>query len=132
MEIWKEVYKGIIPKGYYNVKITNSEKTGLVVELEGEKSIVIIDFGYSRAMRMFDEGIVQNGVYSNDELKKYKDNKFENIIYKVENGEFNQEVSKMSFGFTDMIDVKHYILITQNFNIDIITDWEPKLEVRAK
>ena len=78
---------------------------------------------------MLDEGIVQNGVYSDDELKKYKGNKFENVIYKVEDGEFNHQVSKMSYGFTDMIDVKHYVLITQNFNIDIITDWEPKLKV---
>ena len=100
----------------------------MIIELEGDKKI-IIDFGCARAMRMLDEGIVQNGVYSDDELKKYKGNKFENVIYKVEDGEFNHQVSKMSYGFTDMIDVKHYVLITQNFNIDIITDWEPKLKV---
>ena len=44
MEIWKEVYKGIIPKSYYDVKVTNSEETGLIVELESEKNIVIMDW----------------------------------------------------------------------------------------
>jgi len=129
MEIWKEVYKGMIPKDCYSINVTNSDEKGLIINLEGEKNKILINFGDIRAIRMFDEGIVQNGIYSDSEIQKYKKNRFENVIYEVEGGEFKQKVSEISLGFTDIINVKHYILVTQNFNIDIITDWEPKLEV---
>ncbi len=79
MEMWKEAYKGMIPKDDYNVWITQSEENGLHIELK--------------------------------------------------NGEFGKEIQNMSAGFSDSSDIKHYVLITPNFNIDIVTDWKPKIKV---
>lgn len=129
MEIWKEIYKGNIPKDDYEVQLMNSDEKGLLVNLKGKKYHISIDFGYVRAIRMLEEGIVQEGVYSDDEIEKYKEHNFENVIYELEDGEFGKEIQTMSAGFIEISDVRHYVLITQNFNIDIITEWEPEFKV---
>ena len=88
MEKWKEIYKGNIPKDNYKVQVTNSEESGLIIELKGIKYQVTIKFGVVQAIRILDEGIVQDGVYSNKEIEQYRENHFENIIYKLTDGEF--------------------------------------------
>ena len=35
----------------------------------------------------------------------------------------------MSSGFIDMVSIRHYVIITDNFNIDIVTEWEPALKI---
>ena len=76
MEIWKEVYKGMIPKDTYKTWITNSEERGLDIELWGSAYHVTIKFGNVSAIRILDEGIVQEGVYPDEEISKYKKNNF--------------------------------------------------------
>ncbi|MCI9079896.1 MAG: hypothetical protein HFH68_13435 [Lachnospiraceae bacterium] len=129
MEIWKEVYKGIIPEDVYKTWITNSEEGGLDIELRGNTYHVIIKFGHASAIRILDEGIVQEGVYSDEEISKYKNDNFMNYIYELKDGEFGKELEKISAGFLDTEDIRHYVIITDNYNIDIITEWEPDLKV---
>lgn len=130
MEIWNEVYKGIIPKDTYKVYATNSEENGLAIMLKGVQYQVTMKFGAVQAIRMLDEGIVQSGVYSDDEIEKYKKSNFENIIYELTDGEFERSIQKISEGIIDLLETKHYAIITQNYNIDIIAEWEPELDVR--
>ena len=40
-------------------------------------------FGEVKAVRMIDEGIVQTDIYSENEVQKYKKEKFKNMIYEV-------------------------------------------------
>lgn len=127
MEKWIEVYKGMIPNDNYKVWLTNSEEKGLDIELRGNNNCVKLKFGFVQAVRMLDEGIVQDGVYLESELDKYRENFFENVIYELQEGEFKEEIQKMSAGYMDAVEIKHYLLITGNFNIDIITEWEPEL-----
>lgn len=129
MERWKEVFVGVIPQGIYQTKITNGEDKGLILELKSNNSHVILDFGIVQALRMFDEGIVQNGLYLDSEIERFKKNGFKNIIYQVEEGEFAKQIQEICDGFWEALDVKHYVVITQNYNIDIITEWEPKIHV---
>ena len=79
--------------------------------------------------RVLDEGIVQEGVYLDEAVNVYKENSFKSIIYEVDEGEFKKEIIKISLGFVNEFDAKHYIIITKNFNIDIITDLEPEVIV---
>lgn len=44
-------------------------------------------------------------------------------------GEFEKTIRKMSAGIIDLLETRHYVIITRNYNIDIITDWEPELDV---
>ena len=129
MERWKEVFAGIIPKAVYQMQLINGEKQGLTIELSSGHTCVRISFGAVLAVRMLDEGIVQSGIYSDSEIQKYKRNDFQNIIYEVQGGEFAEQINKSSDGYGEVLKLRHYVVITQNYNVDIVTEWEPKIEV---
>ena len=129
MEKWKEVFVGTIPKAVYQVQLINGEKQGLIIKLLSSRTCVMINFGMIRAVRMLDEGIVQSNLYSENEIQKYKDNDFRNIIYEVQDGEFSEQINQIADGYGAALNFKHYVVITQNYNIDIITEWKPTIEI---
>ena len=129
MEIWKEVFVGTIPKAAYQVQLINGEKQGLTIELLSSQTCVMINFGMVQAVRMLDEGIVQSNLYPENEIQKYKDNDFQNIIYEVQDGEFSEQINQISDGYGEVLNLKHYVVITQNYNIDIVTEWAPTIEI---
>lgn len=129
MEKWREVFAGKIPQDNYQIQIVNGEKQGLIIELYSSHLCIIIKFGMVQAMRMLDEGIVQNNLYSENEVKRYKDNNFRNVIYEIQEGEFGNQISEISNGYAECLELKHYIVITQNYNIDIVTEREPIIEI---
>ena len=129
MEKWKEVFVGRIPKAVYQVQLINGEKQGLIIKLSSSQNCVMIDFGMIRAVRMLDEGIVQSNLYSENEIQKYKDNGFQNIIYEIQDGEFSEQINRISDGYGAALNLKHYVIITQNYNIDIITEGKPTIEI---
>ena len=120
---------GIIPKAVYQVQLINGEKQGLTIKLSSSQTCVMINFGMVQAVRMLDEGIVQSNLYSENEIRKYKDNDFQNIIYEVQDGEFSEQINQISDGYGEALNLKHYVVITQNYNIDIVTEWEPTIEI---
>ena len=132
MEKWIEIFKGRVPKDTYQTQVINGEKHGLIIRLLGNKHIVEIRFGIVLAIRMLDEGIVQNGIYTNEQLEKFKDHNFQNVIYEIHDGEFLKKISEISMKIVDAVDCRHYVLITENYNIDIIAQYEPAIEVRKK
>lgn len=129
METWKEVFVGIIPQGDYQTQITNGEDKGLILELKGNNSHIILNFGVVQAVRMLDEGIVQKQLYSDNVVEEFKREGFKNIIYEVTGGEFMKQIQNIADGYWEALYVKHYVVITQNYNIDIITEWEPEINV---
>ena len=129
MERWREVFIGEIPKGVYQMQMVNGEKQGLTIELSSANVCVMLKFGMVQAVRMLDEGIVQNDLYSDAAVKEYKDNNFTNVIYEVQQGEFAKQISKISGEYGKILRLKHYVVITQNYNLDIVTEWEPTIEV---
>ena len=129
MEKWQEVFIGKIPKAFYQIQLTNGENQGLTIELSSKQVRVMIKFGVVQAVRMLDEGIVQGILYPDNEIKKYKDNGFQNVIYEVREGEFGKQVTDISNGYKEFLNLKHYVVITQNYNVDIVTEWEPTIEI---
>lgn len=129
MEKWKEVFSGVIPQGNYQTLITCGEDKGLTLELKSSNSHVTLNFGAILAVRMLDEGIVQNGVYSDSEIEKFKKDGFKNVIYEVDGGEFEDQIQTISDGYLENVELKHYVVITENYNIDIITEWEPEINI---
>ena len=118
MEKWKEI--GLIPTGQYETKVIFGEENGLKIELFNEKHRVFLEFGYIYSFRVLEEVIVQSGIYDDEVIKKFKENNFSSVIYKVEQGIYREQVNKISLGFIDMVEHEHYVIITQNYNIDII------------
>ncbi len=96
MEKWREVVTDKISKAVYQVQLRNGEKQGLMIELSSDQMRVTIKFGMVQAVRMLDEGIVQSNLYSDNEIKKYKDNHFQNVIYEVQEGEFGKQINEIS------------------------------------
>lgn len=129
MENWNEIFAGIIPQDNYQTQITNGEDKGLVLELKSNNNHVILNFGVVQAIRMLDEGIVQKELYSYNELEKFKKDGFKNVIYEVTGGEFAKQIQNISDGYLETLNAKHYVVITQNYNIDIITEWEPEINI---
>lgn len=76
MENWNEVFIGKIPKDVCSVRVMNGEENGLQIEFVNKNGIITIFFGAVLALRMFDEGIVQKGIYAESEIKKYKEKNF--------------------------------------------------------
>ena len=126
---WQEVFSGKIPKAIYQIQLINGEQYGLTIELLSNQAHIMIKFGMVQAVRMLDEGIVQSNLYSGNEIKRYKDNSFQNVIYEVQGGEFGNQVNDISNGYAEVLKLKHYVVITQNYNIDIVTEWEPTIEI---
>ena len=132
MERWKEVFVGKIPKAIYQMQLINGEKQGLTIELLSNHTCVKLQFGVVLAVRMLDEGIVQNNIYCDNEIQKFKDTNFQNVIYEVQDGELAKQIAQISEGYEEVLDLKHYVLITQNYNVDIITEWEPTLVIKEE
>jgi len=132
METWKALFAGRIPKDFYEVQLTNGEENGLQIELESKSYCIRLYFGVVQAVRMLDEGIVQEGVYDDAMIEKYKPDAFCNVIYEVQDGEFLGQIHKMSGEYGAVFDFKHYLVITSNYVIDIVSQWEPTIEVKRR
>ena len=130
MEKWEEYFKGIIPKATYETSISFGEKNGLILNLINKNDVITIEFGSVISFRVLDEGYVQTDIYSLTEVEKYKRDKFANVIYKVNGGKYAKDVKKIADGYLDNSDYNHFIVITQNYNIDIITDFLPEIHLK--
>ncbi|WP_291584037.1 hypothetical protein [Clostridium sp. UBA6640] len=132
MERWEEIYKNTIPVGKYKTLVKNGEEVGLIIKLEDNEYIVNIDFGIVSAFRMLDEGIALKGIFDENEILKYKKNNFSNTIYKIQDGEFGKFIKRSSNELYDYLDLEHYVIITMNYIIEVISEWEPSIEISKK
>ncbi len=63
---------------------------------------VMIKFAMVQVVWMPDEGIVHSNHYSDNEI---------------------------SNGYGEVLNLRHYVVINQNYNIDIVSEWEPTIEI---
>lgn len=132
MERWEEIFKGVIPAGNYQTKVENGEENGLLISLESDKYICSIECGIVSAFRMLDEGLIMDELFNDDEVLKYKNTNFSNTIYKIENGEFREFVEKINKSVNEYLELTHYLIITMNYVIEVMSQWEPNINVYKK
>ena len=132
MEKWEEIIEKTIPSGKYQALVKNGEESGLIIELESNQHEVIITFGVVVALRMLDEGIVLTGIFDEHAIQKYKNDNFSKVIYKVQNGEFGNFMQQISDELFEYLELKHFIIITMNYVIEVISKYEPNIEVIKK
>jgi hypothetical protein len=132
MERWREIYKNTIPAGQYWTLIRNGEEAGLLIKLESSENTVNINFGVVSAFRMLNEGIVLDGIFDENEISKYKRNNFSNTIYEILDGEFGNFIKKASNELYDYLGLTHYVIITINYVIEVVSGWEPSIEVSRR
>ena len=81
---------------------------------------------------MIDEGIVQTDIYYRKmKCKNTRRKNLKNMIYEVVGGQFKDEIKSIADGYLDVMDVKHYVIVTMNYNIDIISEGEPEIEIKS-
>ncbi len=109
--------------------LQNGEKEGLVITLLAPEYNVIINFGVVSAVRMLDEGIVLNGLFNEEQTREFRNFGFDNTIYQVISGEFENFARKISGELYDYLNLKHYVVISLNFIVEIITEWKPNISI---
>jgi hypothetical protein len=127
-----EIFKNKIPTGKYQTSAKNGEESGLLIDLESNDYLVKIDFGVVSAFRMLDEGIVLGEIFGEKETATHAEDNFSNTIYQVQNGEFSNFIKMTSNELYDYLNLKHYVILTMNYVIEVISKWEPSIEVNKK
>lgn len=129
LELWEKVFEGKIPKEKYEMLLQNGEKDGLVITLIGSQHRVLLNFGAVSAIRMLDEGVALDNLFRDRQIEEFRRHEFDNTIYQIWDGEFGGFIQKISGGIYDILGFKHYVIISLNFIVEIITEWEPNIDV---
>jgi hypothetical protein len=134
MEKWIDRFSGVIPHcGHdYLLNIKSGDMDGLILELEygkDENEKVIIDFFATKAMRVADEGMYLTGIFNDNEIEKFKKQGFESVIYEMQDGDFGNLIKKTSAGLYESLNMKHYIIITLNYVVEVIGVVDPEIKV---
>lgn len=112
--------------------LQNGEREGLVITLMSAEHKVLINFGAVSAIRMLDEGIVLNDLFDDEQIRAFRKKGFDNIIYQITDGEFAGFIRKIDGGLSECLNLKHYIIISLNYIIEIITEWKPEIVIVKK
>ncbi|WP_250228377.1 hypothetical protein [Anaeropeptidivorans aminofermentans] len=128
MEKWQEVFKDKIPKAKYQVLLENGEEKGLLINLISPEFKIQLDFGVVSVFRMLDEGIALNNLFKDEAIKDFKALGFTNVIYQITSGEFDNFVEQICGNLYEYLELKHYVIISNNYVIEIITEWEPEIK----
>lgn len=130
MEKWIEVYEGVIPTGEYLAEIITGDENGVMICLESKDNLIKIDFGTLSAIRILDEGVVLQELYNELEFIKFQKHKFANTIYKIEGGDFGKFIKECSGEtYYDLTNFEHYLIITLNYFIEVVSQWEPEIDI---
>ena len=129
IEAWKEVFRNKIPKSQYKMDLRNGEEKGLIIKLISTKDNVLLNFGAVSAFRMLDEGIALNGLFNDEQINKFRDTGFANVIYQIADGNFDHFIQEIGGGSYEYLNLKHYVIISENYIVEIITEWEPDIQV---
>ncbi|MFR3730503.1 hypothetical protein [Lacrimispora sp.] len=128
MEKWQEVFENKIPKAQYEILLENGEEKGLIINLISAGFKVQLDFGAVTAFRMLDEGIALNNLFKDEHVEHFRKIGFANVIYQVTGGEFDTFVKKIGDSLYEYLELKHYVIISKNYIVEIITEWEPDIK----
>lgn len=74
-------------------------------------------------------GIVLNGLFVDEQIDKFRDTGFANVIYQIIKGDFGGFIQQISGGLYEYFNLKHYVVISENYIVEIITEWEPDIQV---
>ncbi|WYJ99804.1 hypothetical protein A5821_000881 [Enterococcus sp. 7F3_DIV0205] len=125
LEKWREYNQTDVPKDTYEVSEVVQNSEGTVIKLMGEKNNMNITFGFVDSLRITDEGRRIQTYNEIESIQKYRENFIGNPLYKVEQSEYVAWIKKESAGFC--ADVDHYVIITENDLIDILSTFPPTI-----
>lgn len=126
-EKWICYDKVNIPMGLYEVVEIIQNSNGTKIELQSEDYKVIICFDFADSLRISDEGRRIKTYNEVIEIQEYRKDFVGIPLYKVINSEFCRWLREESAGF--YTEFSHYVIITINDIVDIISRDEPEIMV---
>lgn len=131
-ETWHEAFPGTIPQDTYTIHLQHSERQGLTILLEGNAHDVTLTFGNVQAVNILDEGTQLNGPGITDHEQLRRSN-FAATLYLVDNGNYGAHIkSLMSADLYEALNLRQYTLVTLNYVVEIVTGFEPTIQVHTK
>lgn len=128
-ETWNEVGKDKIPFGVYETISIHNHKLETTIVLSNSIDCVKIKFGQVIAMRMLEKKLIPDSLYSDNKRKKFAEDKFEHVMYQIENGEFSRTIKENENKREPVgsINRNHYIMISSNYVIEVLAETEPDI-----
>lgn len=131
MESWKEYQKGIIPNDKYLGRVVYQEGMKPVIELDPlsikDITSINIEFNQVYSIRVFEEHSAVWKIF--EEILKFDDNHYENVIYEIENGDYTNDIKNAAGENLYGITIKQYVVFTLNYYFEIVTDSEPTIKI---
>lgn len=127
-EHWEEAFLHEIPADVYSRSLIDSSGQEVRVELTGKQHTVCLRFGAVRSLRMIGKGMETSGLYSEAEIARYRENGFRNVIYQKKYGGHDSFTVENA----EPLPWKHYLLVIQDYSLEILADEEPVIEVITK
>lgn len=126
-EIWECYATEKIPIGKYEVIEIIQNSNGTEIDMESEEHKMIIKFEFADALRVSDEGRRIRTYNKIIEIQNYRKD-FNGVpLYEAFNSEFYNWAKKESAGY--YTDFRHYVIITMNDIVDIISSCSPEIIV---
>lgn len=126
-ETWREVSKNTIPPDDYHLASIKNHDEVTSVSLNSSTRGVELKFHKAFAIRIIAKDAVPDGLYSEDELKKFREGRFENTIYEITGGEFNSSVTDSLRGKAMYMSGKHYIVVCDDELIEVLAERKPEI-----
>lgn len=132
MKKWKVINTEIIPKLEYVTKLSFGED-GLSIDLIDEQYctyIVNLYFGKVISYRCIDEGDMLFIPYTDEEsFLSYRESAFTNILFRLNGDNYFHEIKKTTGELYAARKVNHYLVVTLNYFIDIISIYGIEISV---
>lgn len=126
-ETWREVSINAIPPDIYHLASIKNHDSMTTVSLNSSVRSVEINFHKVFAMRMIDKDAIPDGLYSEDQMKKFRKEHFKNTIYEISDGEFRSSVLDKGRGKAVYMGGKHYIVVSNAEIIEILAEKKPDI-----
>ena len=121
MEKWIEVNPGMIPPGNYSMRLQTGDFEDLMVFLENISYEVTLDFLGDISFHCVDEGTWLFYPYEDAEFEHYRKKEFDNVLYRINNGQYSLFTKKYMGDLFEYEKPIHYIIVTLNYFIEVIT-----------
>lgn len=101
------------------------------MELTGKQHTVCLKFDAVRSLRMIGKGMETSGLYSEAEIACYRENGFRNVIYQKKKDGHDSFAAQNAGEKAESLPWKHYLLVIQDYRLEILAEKEPDIEVKT-
>ncbi|WP_288228142.1 hypothetical protein [uncultured Enterococcus sp.] len=121
-----------LPVGEYWLKKVQQDKKGTTIVLESKQFLVTILFGgFVYAMLCSDECGLQKR--NHQWVRKFSDVSLLDVaFFKLTDSKFIDYIKDQTLGYYDDFDFKHFVAWTEDDSVEIISHYEPEIEIQEK